>query len=282
MSEFFAALTDPDIPFLRYAVVVGLLASIPFGISGTFVVARRISYIAGAIAHCALGGIGAALYLQYRFQLEHVESLPLCGAVAQALLAAVVIGMVSLYGRQREDTVIGAVWAIGMAQGLILIAKTPGYIDPMSYLFGRIVIVSRGDLWAAGILSVLVTGLSLLFYNKLVAVCFDEELARLRGVCVECYYLLLLCLTAITVVLLVTIVGIVMVIALLTLPPAVAGQFSRSIWQMMVGSVLLCMAFTTSGLAVSYTYDLPSGPAIILIGGLAYLLVVLLGRFRKA
>jgi zinc transport system permease protein len=278
MSEFFSALTDPDIPFLRYAFLASILASLPFGVVGTYVVARRISYIAGAIAHCALGGIGAALYLQYRFGWTSYESLPLLGAVAQALLAALLIGLVSLYAREREDTVIGAVWAIGMAQGLLFIAKTPGYVEPMSYLFGGIVYVSRGDLLLAGGLAVVVTALSLFFYNKLVAVCFDEEFARLRGIRVEFYYLMLIGLTALTVVLLVRVVGIVMVIALLTLPAAVAGRFSRRIWQMMVLAVLFCMVFTSSGLAVSYVYDLPSGPTIILIGGAVYLLAIASGR----
>ena len=281
MSDFVAALLDPDIPFLRYAVLASVLASLPFGVVGTYVVARRISYVAGAIAHCVLGGIGTALYLQYRLDLTSYTSLPLVGAVIQALAAAIIIGLVSLYAREREDTVIGAVWAIGMAQGLLFIAKTPGYVEPMSYLFGGIVYVTTSDLWLAATLAAVVVGVSLFFYNKLVAVCFDEEFARLRGVRVEFYYLLLICLTAITVVLLVRVVGIVMVIALLTLPAAVAGRFARRIWQMMALAVLFCMAFTTSGLAVSYVYDLPSGPTIIMVGGAVYLLVVAGGRLFK-
>lgn len=281
MSDFVAALFDPDIPFLRYAVLASVLASLPFGVMGTYVVARRISYVAGAIAHCVLGGIGTALYIQYRLDLTAYTSLPLIGAVIQALAAAIIIGLVSLYAREREDTVIGAVWAIGMAQGLLFIAKTPGYVEPMSYLFGGIVYVTKSDLWLAAVLAAVVVGLSLFFYNKLVAVCFDEEFARLRGVRVEFYYLLLICLTAITVVLLVRVVGIVMVIALLTLPAAVAGRFAHRIWQMMALAVLFCMAFTISGLAVSYVYDLPSGPTIIMVGGAVYLLVVSGGRLFK-
>ena len=274
MSEFWGALVDPDVAFLRYAFVAGLLASVPFGVIGTYVVARRISYIAGAIAHCALGGIGTAIYLQYRFGWQEYDFLPLCGALAQALLAAAIIGLVTLYSEEREDTVIGAVWAVGMAQGLLFIAKTPGYVDPMSYLFGGIVYVSRGDLLVIGAITIVVVALALFFYNKLVAVCFDEEFARLRGVRVEAYYLMLVGLTAVTVVLLVRVVGIVMVIALLTLPAAVAGHFSRRIGHMMVVAVVCCMLFSSAGLAVSYTYELPSGPTIILIGGMAYLLAV--------
>ena len=279
MTEFIEALGNPDIAFLRYAFAAGMLASVAFGIIGTYVVARRITYIAGAIAHSALGGIGAALYLQVGAGLSWCH--PMYGAVASALLAAVVIGLVSLYARQREDTVIGALWAVGMAVGVLFLAKTPGYIDPMSYLFGNILIISKNDLWLVAGLDAVVVGICLLFHNKFVAVCFDEEFARLRGVRVDFYYVLLLCLTALTVVLLVSVVGVVMVIALLTLPAAVAGQFSRRIWQMMALAVLFCMAFTAAGLAASYTYNLRTGPTIILFGGAAYLAVTIAQWLRR-
>jgi zinc transport system permease protein len=279
MTEFFAALGNPDILFLRYAFGAGLLASVAFGIIGTYVVVRRISYIAGAIAHCVLGGIGAGLYLQAEAGWSWCT--PLVGATLSALAAAIVIGLVSFRARQREDTVIGALWAVGMATGLVFLARTPGYVDPMSYLFGNILLISKGDLWMIGALDVLIVGLAVLFYNPFLLVCFDEEFARVRGLHVEFYYLLLLCLIALTVVLLVTVVGIVMVIALLTLPSAVAGHFTRRLWQMMAVSALLCMAFTGLGLAVSFGQDLPSGPTIILLAGGAFLLVVTGGRILR-
>jgi len=110
-----------------------------------------------------------------------------------------------------------------------------------------------------------------LFYNQFLALCFDEEFARLRGVRVEWFYLLLLCLTALTVVLLVTVVGIIMVIALITLPAAVAGEFTRRLWHMMVLSAILTVVFTTAGLALSYGPNWPAGATIIVIAGAVYL-----------
>jgi zinc transport system permease protein len=279
MLEFLRALVDPDIPFVRYAVAAAALASISFGVVGTYVVVRRISYIAGAISHSVLGGIGVAIYLQKAVGLEWCH--PMWGAVIAALLSALIIGLVSLYARQREDTVIGALWSIGMAIGLLFLAKTPGYTDAMSYLFGNILLLSREDLWIVAGLDILVVGLALLFYNKFMAVCFDEEFATLRGIRVPAYYLLLLCLTALTIVLLVRVVGIVLVIALLTLPSAVAGHMTRRLWQMMIVSVLCCLLFSVAGIAVSYHYDLPSGPTIILFAGAAYLLVLLGRRLRR-
>jgi zinc transport system permease protein len=204
------------------------------------------------------------------------------GAVAAALLSAVIIGLVSLYARQREDTVISAVWVIGMAVGLMFLYKTPGYLDPMSYvLFGNIMLISQRDVWLVALIDGLVVLLGIGLYPKLLAVCFDDEFAELRGVKVKLYYLLLLCLTALTVVLLVRVVGIVLVIALVTLPAAVAGHFARRLWQMMLVAVLCSMLFVTSGLALSYPYDLPSGPVIILIAGAAYLVVALATRLLR-
>ena len=272
MIEFFNDLGQFD--FLQYALLTGVLAGIACGIVGSYVVVRRITYIAGGIAHSVLGGMGAAVYFKKVHQIDFLQ--PLHGAIAAGLLAAMVIGLVSLRTKEREDTVIGAIWAIGMAVGILFIAKTPGYDqDLMSYLFGNILLVSPSDLWLIAGLDVLVVGLGLMFYNQFTAVCFDEEFARLRGVNVEFFYLLLLGLTALTVVLLVTVVGIVMVIALLTLPVAVAGNFSKTLWRMMLLSMLLSILFSSAGLALSYGPNLPAGATIIAVAGATYLLVVI-------
>ncbi|ACL04078.1 metal ABC transporter permease [Desulfatibacillum aliphaticivorans] len=277
MIEFIQALMNPDNVFLRLAFIVGGLASVPFGIMGAYVVTRRISYLAGAISHCVFGGIGLGLYLQNKVGLQWFD--PMYGAVGAALLAAVIIGAVSLYAKQREDTVIGALWAVGMASGLLFVDITPGYFDISSYLFGDILLISTQDVWMVLGLNVLVVGLSLWFYNRLLAVCFDEEFSALRGIPVGAVYMLLLCLTALTVVLLVRVVGIVMVIALLTIPAAVASQFAKRLWQTMVMAVFFCLAFTWTGLGVSYHFSLSSGPTIIVIAGLTYLAVVSGARF---
>ncbi|MFH1537470.1 MAG: metal ABC transporter permease, partial [bacterium] len=165
--------------------------------------------------------------------------------------------------------------AVGMAVGVLFISRTPGYSgDLMSYLFGNILMVSPADLWLIAVLDAVVVAAGALFYNQFLGVCFDEEFARARGLNVSFYYLLLLCLTALTVVLLVSVVGIVMVIALLTLPAAVAGHFSRSLWKVMFLSIGLSALFTTSGLALSYGPNLPAGATIIALAGAVYLAVV--------
>ncbi len=289
MLEFLDALRDPNMSFLRIALAAGLLASVACGVVGSYVVVRRISYLAGGIAHCVLGGLGAAQYLAVEHGWKYWNPVygwqpldPMIGAIVAALLAAVVIGVVSLRARQREDTVIGALWAIGMAAGVLFIAKTGGrQMDLMSYLFGNVLMVSRDALWLLGILDALAVGVGLVFYNQLLAVCFDDEFARLRGLRVDLFYILLLCLTALTVVLLVSVVGIVLVIALLTLPVAIAGHFCRTLWQLMLVSALLSGVFTSAGLALSYGPSLPAGATTIVLAGSVYVLVVVLTRLPR-
>jgi zinc transport system permease protein len=279
MIEFLDAVSRHT--FMQHALLTGVLASVACGVLGTYVVVRRISYLAGAIAHSVLGGMGLAYYLKTVKGVVWLE--PLHGALVAALVAAVVIGLVNLHAKEREDTVIGAIWAVGMAAGILFISQTPGYSENlMSYLFGNILMVSAGDLWLIGILDGLVVLVGLLFYNQIAAVCFDEEFARVRGVKVELYYLLLLGLTALTVVILSTVVGIVMVIALLTLPVAIVGQFSQTLWKMMISATLVCVVIMTSGLAISFSPDLPAGATIIILAGVVYLVVIIVSRlYRK-
>lgn len=278
MSEFLIDLQQHG--FLQNALLTGLLASVACGVIGTYVVVRRISYIAGGIAHSVLAGLGAAIYLKRVYNWGSLE--PVYGAIVVAIASAIIIGLVSVKARQREDTVISALWAVGMAIGIIFISMTPGYSEElMGYLFGNILLVSTGELWMLAALDAIIVILGLLFYNQFLAVCFDQEFARLRGLNVEFFYLLLLTLAALTVVILATVVGIVMVVALLTLPVGIAAIFSRSLWLMMIISTLLCALFTTSGLAISYAPDYPAGATTIIIAGLAYLLAITLRWLRE-
>ena len=274
MFEFIEVLKSYG--FMQNAVIIGLLASVACGVMGTYVVVKRIVFISGGISHTVLGGMGIAYYYGYN---------PIHGAVMSALVAAVVIGLVSLRYHQHEDTIIGALWATGMAVGILFIYKTPGYsIDLMSYLFGNILMVKRESVYLLASLDALIIVLVFLFYKRFLAVCFDEEYSQLQGIGVVTTYLLLLCLIALTVVILIQVVGIILVIALLTLPAATARYYARSVVQMMFIASLLGAVFTTSGLIVSYQPNLPAGATIILVAGLAYLLATALKglalRFR--
>jgi zinc transport system permease protein len=254
------------------SLLAGLLASLGCGVMGTFVVVKRITFLAGGIAHSVLAGMGAAVYFGFD---------PLLGALIAAIVSALLIGWIRLNWKTQEDTLIGAIWAMGMAIGLLFISQTPGYASSLtSYLFGNILLVPEQDVWFMAILDLLLLLIVGLFYRQFLAVIFDEEFARLRGVPVSFFYLLLLCLIAVTVVLLIHVVGLILVIALLTLPAAIAGHYVHSLGGMMLIATLLGSSFTVGGLALSYSPNLPAGPTIILLAGSAYVLSAIFSHYR--
>ena len=278
MSTFIKDLIE--LPFLQNAILAGVLCSIGSGIVGTYVVLRRITYIAAAISHCVLGGLGAAKYLSVVYGWTWLK--PVHGAVVTALLSALLIGWVSLKAKEREDSIISALWAVGMSMGVLFIYKTPGYNeDLMNYLFGNILMVSTEELYIIAILDIITIALTCVFYKQTVAVCFDEEYARTRGVNVEFYYLLMLCMTALTVVLTVNVVGIIMVIALLTLPLAISSKMFNRVWKIMLGATVLGIFFTSTGLMISYEPNLPSGAVTIVVAGIFYFITLLISLFKK-
>ena len=256
--------------FMQYAFVACLLASIGCGIIGTYVVVKRIGFLAGGIAHTVLAGMGIAYFLGGSLML---------GAVIAALISAVLIGLIKLRWHQDEDILIAAFWSVGMAIGILFISRTPGYnIDLMSYLFGNILLVTKQDLLFMLLLDIAIITTVTAFYKQFLATAFDEDFAGLRGVRVEAIYILMLCVIALTVVLLINIVGLILVIALLILPAAAAAQFAGSIARMMIIAIILSMVTTVSGLLLSYAPDLPSGSTIIVVAGVVYLISLLLRR----
>jgi zinc transport system permease protein len=270
--------------FMRNALAAGVLVSIACGIVGTFVVIKRIVFISGGIAHAAYGGIGLGYYVKYSLlpiwfagsaaaRDPRPGSWPLVGAILFSLLAAVIMGLIQRRTRQRADTVIGVLWAIGMAVGIVFVDLSEGYkVDLMSYLFGSILAVERSELLLILGLDIVIVALVALFYKELLAISFDETFASVENVPVDAMYIILLCLIALTVVMMMRVVGLIMVIAMLTMPAAIASRFVKDMQQMMVGAIVLGMLFTVVGLWLSYSWNLTSGASIILVAGAAYLL----------
>lgn len=269
MISFFRSLFDPQFAFLRNALAAGILSSVLFGILGAVVTVKRIAGLAGAISHAALGGIGMALFFSASGVLPGVP--PQAGAVVFAVAAALLIGFVSLKAKQREDTVIQAIWAIGMSAGVLFMAKTPGYTDPSSYLFGNILLVSAADLKFLAVLDAAAIFLAWKFYPQIEASAFDEEFARVRGIRTDFLFLAILILIAISVVMLQTFVGIVMVIAMLTLPAGTAGFGTKNLAQMMFWGVVLSEAFSIAGLALGWWLDVPAGAMTVVTAGAVFL-----------
>ena len=259
--------------FLANAVLAAVLASVACGINGTFIVVKRISYVGGGIAHAVMGGLGIAYFLNFN---------PLIGAAVFAVVSAILIGFVKLKIKQNEDIAISALWAVGMAIGIIFAQLTPGYnVDLLSFLFGNILMVTRESLWILLILDVVIVIFTFVFFRQIVYVIFDEEYAELRGIKVNLIYTSLLISIALSIVVLVQTVGIILSIALLTLPSAIGSLFSNNLLKIMALSILFILIFVFTGLAFSFYANLPAGASIILAAGLGYLIAFFIKQNAK-
>lgn len=250
--------------FMRNAIMAGLLASLACGIIGSLVVAKRIVFISGGIAHAAYGGIGIAFFLGIPYMI---------GTLGFSLIIAVVMTFLTLENKHRADTVIGVLWAAGMALGVILIDLSPGYnVDLMSYLFGSILAVTKQDLVMMAVMCAIIIAMVTFFYNDFLAMSYDPDFARLRRIPVRFLYAILLAMIAVSIVMVIKVVGLILVIALMTIPPYIAEKKAVSLGQMMVISSILSALFTIGGLFISYKFNITSGAAIILFASAAFAL----------
>lgn len=259
--------------FMRNALMAGVLVSLASGIIGTLVVLKRMVFISGGVAHTAYGGVGLAFYLGVN---------PILGAVAFSLGASFLMGYVQRKTRQRQDTLIGVMWAIGMAIGIVFADMTPGYkADLMSYLFGSILAVTNLDLLLMLVVDLLVLVFVILFYKELQATAFDETFARVRNLPVDTLYVILIAMIGLAVVMLMRVVGLIMIIALLTVPAAIGAMYIKNMKHIMMLASGLSLVFTIGGLLISYTFNLSSGATIILVSGGVYLLALAFHRFCR-
>lgn len=159
-----------------------------------------------------------------------------------------------------------------MAIGVVFVALSPGYApNLMTYLFGNILTVSHGAVLVTFWFTLVVLGFALLFFKEFVAVSFDEEFARVQGVPVGVFMAILMVMVALSVVLLIQLVGIILVIALLTIPPVISLMLTRGFVSVILVSTFIGALMTLGGLALSYVFDLPSGPTMVLLGALLML-----------
>lgn len=271
MPSFFEALSTN--PLLLTAFFAGMAASVVSGIIGSYVVVKRIVFLGGSISHAVLSGIGFCIWL------ERVQGVtwasPLFGALAAAILSALLMGWIHLNYRQREDSAIAAIWSIGMAVGILFISQTPGYnVELTNFLVGNILWVSKTDLAILWGLDISVILIIFCLHKRFLAICFDEEQARLQGLPVNALYLLLLILIAVSIVLLIQVVGIVLVMTMLTIPAAIANLLTVRLSRMMILAIVISSLFCFSGNAAAYYLDWPTGATIALIAGIAYVLVL--------
>lgn len=272
MTEFITALSSN--PLLLTALFAALAASVVSGIIGSYVVVKRIVFISGSISHSVLSGIGFCLWLERAKGIAWAS--PLYGALVSGILSALLIGWIHLFYKEREDTVIAALWSIGMAIGVLFISQTPGFnVELTNFLVGNILWVTPQDLYLLLGLDLFIIGIVLTQHKRFLAISFDEKQAQLQGLPVTALYLLLLVLTSITIVLLIQVVGIILVMTMLAIPAAIANLFTSSLSRMIFLAIAISASLCFFGMALAFHLDWPPGATIALLSGTAYVVAML-------
>lgn len=254
-----------DYSFIFNALLVALLTSISCGVIGTFVVNRRIVFVAGGITHASFGGIGAG----YFFGIS-----PILGATFFAILSAFGIEGLTKKMKLRNDSVIAMVWAFGMALGIIFIYLTPGYApNLMSYLFGSILTVTNTELFFLMLLTLSIILIFALFFKPIQYLAFDEEYLRTINFPLKSFNILLTTILALTIVLNIKTVGIILLLSLLTIPQNIANMFTKNFKRLLIYSSVIAFLGSIAGLAGAYYLNIPAGATIIFVLVIMFLIV---------
>jgi zinc transport system permease protein len=258
--------------------LVAAIACLLCGVVGTFVVVKRMVFATGGIAHTSFGGVGLAYYLMSVFAVSWFT--PMLGAILFAVASALIMSIPSVSKKIRGDSVIGVLWSVGMALGVIFMSLVDrSVLTPRSFesiLFGDILLVGMEDIKIIAVLTILSLALIVLLFRDLQALTFDETHARLSGVNVTALNMLLYILIALTCVVAMNVVGIVMVIALVAIPAAMANMFSDGLKEMMVASVILSEVMTFFGLVLAIGLNLPPGAIVSVVMGVMFIMAIAL------
>ena len=256
--------------FIQRALIAGSFIAILCATLGTFLVLRRFSLIGDGLAHVTFGGVAVGLFLQV---------YPMYAAIPIVMLSSLGILKLVEKARMYGDAAIGIVSSLGIACGILLASAAGGFnIDLFSYLFGSILAISRAEVVASIILSLLLIGVIWLFYHELLAISFDEESAKATGVRTKGINTLLVLLTSLTVVLAMRLVGIMLISALLILPPVSALQVTRGFSMTIITASFVGVVSVILGIFVSFAADLPTGATIVILNFLFFLGVFVYGK----
>ncbi len=268
ISDFFSY------QFLQNAFFASILASIACGIIGVVILEKKLVMMSGGISHTSFGGIG----LGYLLGIE-----PLIGGFLFSILASLGIIKIKKGTKTSEDTLIGMMWAVGMALGIVFISIRSGYPPDMtSYLFGDILTVSRVDLIFMLFLDVLLFGVIFIFFEYWKTYLFDEELLKVLNYNVDKFEIVLYLLIAISIVILIKAVGIILVIAMLTIPASIAKMFLNELKLVMLLSCFLGLINFLVGLGISYYINISSGATIIIVSTVSYIAASLIKKSLNA
>ncbi len=261
-----------EFAFMRRALVAAIALALGCGPVGVFLILRRMSLVGDALSHAVLPGVAIG-FLLAGLSLTAMAA----GGFVAGLLTALAAGALSRLTPLREDATFAAFYLIALASGVLIVSLRGSNVDLMHVLFGSVLGVDD----AALLLVVSVASFSMLIlallYRPLVVECFDPEFLRAVGGPSALVHGVFLVLVVANLVAAFQALGTLMAVGLMMLPAAAARFWARAVWSLIVIAALVGVVSAYAGLVVSYAFDLPSGPAIVLSAGLLYLVSVFLG-----
>jgi len=280
MNAILEKLADSlSFPFVRYALIVGALVALCSSLFGVTLVLKRFSFIGDGLSHVAFGAMTIAIILRLTNEMPLVLLL--------TVLSAILLLRTGQNTRIRGDAAV-AMFSVGaLAIGYLLMNLFPrsGNIsgDVCTTLFGSfsILTLSSGEVWLSIILSLIVLGLFVFFYNKIFAVTFDENFARGTGVNAAGYNLLIAVIVAVIIVLAMNLVGSLLISALIVFPALSAMRIYKSFLSVTVCSAILSVVCALLGMLVAIVADTPVGSTIVAVDIAAFLLFALVGKLKK-
>ncbi len=260
--------------FFQNALVGVSIISVAAAIIGTYIISRRLVAISGGITHACFGGLGLGYFLGWN---------PIVMAGAFAVASSLGVEWMSSRYKVREDSAIAVVWALGMAVGVLFVFLTPGYVPELNtFLFGNILTITRGDLWAFAIFTLLLIALFAAKGKVIEACAFDRDFARVAGLPVRAITLTMNVMVAVCVVLTIRLVGVMLLMSMLTLPQMIAEVYCRRFMSIMRLSVAISLATSLTGLALSTLIDVPCSALIVLVMAAVFIVARGLNALRKA
>lgn len=267
--------------FVRNAFLAGLLIGFIAPLVGSFVVVRRISIVADALAHVSLSGIALGFLLGSLWPAAG-QLKPTYYGLIFAIVASLAIEKLRQTYRHFADLAIPIILSTGVGLGVVLIGLNRGVnIDLLGLLFGNILAVTPEDLGRVATLGAAVLLIIGLFYKELLAISFDEEAARVAGLPIGFLQALFAALVAVVVMTAIQLVGILLVSALITIPVGAALRLARSFRQLLLYAVLLAETSVFLGLFISFQLNLATGGTIVLASVFLFLLVLFYTRWRE-
>ena len=259
--------------FFQNALLGVVVVSIMSAMIGTYIITRRLMFITGGVTHACFGGLGLGYFLG-------ISPIVMAGVFAVA--SSIGVEWLTTKQRVREDSAISVMWAMGMAIGTLFIFLTPGYVPELnSFLFGNILTITKADLIAFTVFTIIFVIFFCSCYRIIVSCAFDRDFARTQGQPVVLVNTIMTVAIAICVVLTIRLIGIMLLMSLLSMPQMIAEVFTNRLKPMMIISVIISIVCSVAGLFCSYLMGVPASATIVLALVTVYIIARIFKKCNK-